>query len=151
MLIFLNAGIILFFPETIRKIDYKVLKFLIPLIIVTDLFFIFKGLNYYSSVDVYITKPDVITYLESDKDLFRIGSTYNKTQQFLYGIKTDSAFLRAKSVSAGETSLPDRIFKLLGGGELKINNYVEFLNYLNNQARSLDIQNNILKLLTLNL
>ena len=149
MLIFLNAGIILFFLGTIRKIDYKVLKFLIPLIIVIDLFFMFKDLNYYSSADVYITKPDVITYLESDKDLFRIGSTYNKTQQFLYGIKTDSAFLRAKSVLAGETSLPDRIFKLLGGGELKINNYVEFLNYLNNQARSLDIQNNILKLLNI--
>ena len=149
MLIFFNAGIILFFLGTTRKIDYKVLKFLIPLIIVIDLFFMFKDLNYYSSADVYITKPDVITYLESDKDLFRIGSTYNKTQQFLYGIKTDSAFLRAKSVLAGETSLPDRIFKLLGGGELQINNYVEFLNYLNNQARSLDIQNNILKLLNI--
>ena len=147
MLIFLNAGIILFFLGIARKVDYKVLKFLLPLVIVIDLFFMFKGLNYYSSADVYITKPDVITYLESDKDLFRIGSTYNKTQQFLYGIKTDSAFLRAKSVLAGETSLPDRIFKLLGGGELPINNYVEFLNYLNNQARSLNIRNNILKLL----
>lgn len=146
-LIFLNAGIILFFLGIVRKVDSKVLKFLLPLVIVIDLFFMFKGLNYYSSADVYTTKPDVITYLESDKELFRIGSTYNKTQQFLYGIKTDSAFLRAKSVSAGETSLPDRIFKLLGGGELKINNYVEFLNYLNNQARSLNIQNNILKLL----
>ena len=139
MLIFLNAGIILFFLGIVRKVDYKVLKFLLPLVIVIDLFFMFKGLNYYSSADVYITKPDVITYLESDKDLFRIGSTYNKTQQFLYGIKTDSAFLRAKSVLAGETSLPDRIFKLLGGGELQINNYVEFLNYLNNQERSLNI------------
>ena len=147
MLIFLNAGIILFFLGIARKVDYKVLKFLLPLVIVIDLFFMFKGLNYYSSADVYITKPDVITYLESDKDLFRIGSTYNKTQQFLYGIKTDSAFLRAKSVLAGETSLPDRIFKLLGGGELPINNYVEFLNYLNNQERSLNIRNNILKLL----
>ena len=147
MLIFLNAGIILFFLGIARKVDYKVLKFLLPLVIVIDLFFMFKGLNYYSSADVYITKPDVITYLESDKDLFRIGSTYNKTQQFLYGIKTDSAFLRAKSVLAGETSLPYHIFKLLGGGELKINNYVEFLNYLNNKARSLNIQNNILKLL----
>ena len=147
MLIFLNAGIILFFLGIARKVDYKVLKFLLPLVIVIDLFFMFKGLNYYSSADVYITKPEVTTYLESEKDLFRIGSTYNKTQQFLYGIKTDSAFLRAKSVLAGETSLPYHIFKLLGGGELKINNYVEFLNYLNNKARSLNIQNNILKLL----
>ena len=30
---------------------------------------------------------------------------------------------------------------------MPINNYVEFLNYLNNQERSLNIRNNILKLL----
>ncbi len=101
MLIFFNAGIILFFLGIARKVDYKVLKFLLPLVIVIDLFFMFKGLNYYSSAEVYITKPEVTTYLESEKDLFRIGSTHNKTQQFLYGIKTDSAFLRAKSVLGG--------------------------------------------------
>ncbi len=147
MLIFLNAGIILFLLGIIRKIDYNVLKFVIPLIIVIDLFFMFKSLHYYSSADIYKTKPDVIAYLESDKDLFRVGSTCNEDQFSLYGLKDEHTFLSAKSALAGEISLPYHIFKILGGGELKLNYYKEFMDFLSNNVQLRDIRYNIIKLL----
>ena len=148
MLIFLNAGIILFFLGSIRKVGYKVLKFLLPLVLVTDLFFMLKSLNYYSNVDVYKTKPDRIKYFESDKGLFRVGHVYNKSQQVLYGLKDETAFLWAKSVLVGETSLSSHIFKISGGGELRIKDYTEFMDCLSNDVYvSKRTWNNILKVL----
>ncbi|MBI2472842.1 MAG: YfhO family protein [Planctomycetes bacterium] len=148
MLIFLNAGIILFILGITRMINYKTIHVLIPLIIVSDLFFMFKDLNYYSNADVYESKPDRINYFESDKDLFRVGSLYGKSQQILYGLRDESAFLWAKSVLIGETSLSNHIFKILGGGELKINTHMEFMNFLTAISNSSNkIRNNILKVL----
>jgi len=147
MLIILNAGIMLFFLGIARKINCEVLKVLMSLIIIVDLFFMFKNLNYYSSANVYGKKTDIINYFESDKDLFRVGTKYNKAQQFLYGLKSESVFLWAKSALVGEISLPNHIFKQLGGGELRINNYTEFLGYLSDNVHSSNIQNNILRLL----
>jgi hypothetical protein len=146
MLLFLNAGIILFFLGAIKKINYKVIKFLIPLILVIDLFFMFKGLNYYSSADVYETKPDIIKFLEPAKGLFRVGSVYDEPQQYMYGFRDESVFLWTKAVLAGEASLPNHIFKLVGGGELKIRYYIDFMDFLSKNVYSSAIGNNFLKL-----
>ena len=145
-LIFLNAGILVFFMGIIRKTNYQVLKLLIALIIIVDLFVMFKDLNYYSNTDVYEAKPDVIKFLESDKDIYRAGTVYNEPQQYIYGLKDKSDFLWTKAVLAGETSLPNHISKLVGGGELKIGYYIDFMDFLSKNVHSSTIGNNFLKL-----
>ena len=147
MLISFNAGIMLYFLGFTRRANLKVLHVLVPLIIVADLFCMCKNLNYYSKADVYKTMPNVIKYLKSDKDLFRVGSMFEKPQQYLYGLKNDSIFLWAKSVLTGETSLPNHIFKAVGGGELKINYYIKFMEFLSNNVHSKKIGYNFLQLL----
>lgn len=146
MLIILNACILLFFLGIFR-INYRALNVLISLIIIADLFIMFKELNHYSDENIYKEKTDVIKFLESDKDLFRVATKYSNAQQFLYGFKNDPVFSWAKSALIGETSLPFHIFKLVGGGELKINHYMEFWKYLINNFSTLPIGSNILNLL----
>ncbi|MBM4053621.1 MAG: hypothetical protein FJ264_02885 [Planctomycetes bacterium] len=149
MLFFLSTTIAIIFLCTTHKLNYKLLNILITTIIVSDLFFFFKNLNYYDDNTLLEKKPGIINFVSSDKDICRIINSYNNTVYFLYGCKDISRFFFVKSILAGETSLPYHLFKFRGGGNPIILNYFEeFFSFLDDNA-SLKTRNDFYRMLNL--
>jgi len=92
----------------------------LPAFIFVDLFANNAGLNATAPAAVYEYESPVVRELKSDRGVFRVYSPILKTQQLLLGEREEGLFEWASDFLVGETSLPYGIFKVHGGGTLRI-------------------------------
>jgi len=98
----------------------------LPLLTFVNLFVIGRQIHPILTDDVYRAKPAELLKFQNERDPGRFFSAQEDNQYYLYGVRDPKFYAIAKSSGAGESSLPDHLFKINGGETLKLMAYERF-------------------------
>ena len=101
----------------------------IAIIVITyiNLFVVGRQIHFMAADNIYEEFPQKALEKVSSDEIFRIMTSYAVYgQQLQYGVRDERVYRFAKDVALGETWLPYHIFKVSGGGTLKLLRYELF-------------------------
>ncbi len=119
----------------------------LPAFIFADLFANNAGLNATAPARIYEYESPVVKELKSGGGMSRVFSPILNAQQILLGEREEGVFRWASDFLVGETSLPHGIFKVHGGGTLRITELEVLVNLAGNPNVRPEVRERVLDLM----
>jgi len=126
----------------------RALVVIVPVVMFADLFVNNGGLNPAAPQEIYEYVPERVRELERKEGVFRVRAEISNAQQVLYGKEDVDLFEWAAEFLVGEASLPHGVFKVHGGGTLKISEMEVLREFVNDprvrtevKGRLMDVMN----------
>ena len=103
-IIFLVVSFVVILGGTMARIQGT--RWLAPILIFTNLFFVTRGLHPMVDQSIYQTRPANMLETKAALSNWRVHSVYGPVQQWLYGSRDDSLIKWAVSAGVGDSWLP---------------------------------------------